>query len=53
LQLAQTLSVPLFAIQASHAVYEMALAAGYGRQDYSAIAQLWSDWGRPAVPAVR
>lgn len=50
LQLAQSFSVPLFAIQASHSVYDMASAAGYGRQDYSAIARLWSDWGRPAVP---
>lgn len=52
LQLAQSFGVPLFAIQASHSVYDMASAAGYGRQDYAAIARLWSDWGRPAVPAV-
>jgi 3-hydroxyisobutyrate dehydrogenase len=50
LQLAQTAGVPLFAIQASHSVYEMAAAAGYGRDDYAAIAKLWADWGRPAVP---
>jgi len=49
LALAQTAGVPLFAIQASHSVYEMAAAAGYGRDDYAAIAKLWSDWGRPAV----
>lgn len=53
LQLAQSFSVPLFAIQASHSVYDMASAAGYGRQDYAAIARLWSDWNRPAVPAAR
>lgn len=50
LQLAQTLGVPLFATQASHSVYEMGVAAGYGRDDYAAVAKLWSDWGRPAVP---
>jgi 3-hydroxyisobutyrate dehydrogenase len=50
LRLAQNLGVPLFAIQASHSVYEMAATAGYGRDDYAAIARLWSDWGRPAVP---
>lgn len=51
LQLAQSLGVPLFAIQASHAVYEMGVAAGYGREDYAAVARLWADWGRPAVPS--
>lgn len=50
LQLAQKLGVPLFAIQASHSVYEIASVAGYGRDDYAAIAKLWADWGRPAVP---
>jgi len=50
LQLAQSLGVPLFAIQGSHTVYEIAAAAGYGRDDYAAIARLWADWGRPAVP---
>lgn len=51
LQLAQNLGVPLFAIQGSHSVYEMAAAAGYGRDDYAAVAKLWSDWGCPTVPA--
>lgn len=50
LQLAQSLGVPLFAIQGSHSVYEMAAAAGYGREDYAAVARLWADWGRPAAP---
>lgn len=50
LELAQSLGVPLFAIQASHTVYEIATAAGYGRDDYAAIARLWADWGRPTVP---
>lgn len=53
LELAQALRVPLFAIQASHSVYDMASVAGYGRLDYAAIARLWADWGRPAVPVAR
>ena len=51
LQLAQTLGVPLFAIQGAHSVYDMAAAAGYGRDDYAAVAKLWADWGCPTVPA--
>lgn len=50
LQLAQELGVPLFAIQGSHSVYDIAAAAGYGRDDYAAIAKLWADWGCPTVP---
>lgn len=53
LQLAQNLGVPLFAIQGSHSVYDMAAAAGYGRDDYAAVAKLWSDWGCPTVPAAK
>jgi 3-hydroxyisobutyrate dehydrogenase len=44
LALAQELHVPLFAIGGSHAVYEIANAAGLGRLDYAAIAKLWEDW---------
>lgn len=51
LELGQTLGVPLFAIQASHSVYEMAVQAGFGREDYASVAKLWADWGCPAVPA--
>ncbi len=51
LELAQTLGVPLFAIQGSHTIYDIAVAAGYGRDDYAAIAKVWADWGKPAVPA--
>ena len=51
LQLAQTLGVPLFAIQGSHSVYDIGVAAGYGRDDYAVVAKLWADWGCPAVPA--
>jgi len=50
LDLAQTAGVPLFAIQASHSVYEMAARAGYAREDYAAIAKLWAGWNVPAVP---
>lgn len=53
LQLAQTLGVPLFAIQGSHSVYDMASAAGYGRDDYAAVAKLWAGWGCPSVPAAK
>lgn len=49
LELAQALDVPLFAIQASHSVYEIAARAGYGRDDYAAIAKIWADWGKPAA----
>lgn len=44
LALAQASKVPVFAIGASHAVYEMALAEGKGQLDYAAIAQLWESW---------
>ncbi|SDU15229.1 NAD(P)-dependent oxidoreductase [Stappia sp. ES.058] len=50
LDLAQTESIPLFAIQAAHSVYEMAARAGYAREDYAVIAKLWEDWHVPAVP---
>lgn len=41
LELAQTSKVPLFAIQAAHTVYELAMAEGLARNDYAAIATLW------------
>lgn len=44
LSLAQSTGVPIFAIQASHTVYELALADGKGRLDYASIAQLWESW---------
>ena len=50
LALAQQAGVPIFAIQASHSVYEMAAGAGYGREDYAVIAKLWEGWGKPALP---
>lgn len=50
LKLALGENVPLFAIQACHSVYEMGIQAGYGRDDYAAIAKLWADWGKPTIP---
>lgn len=48
LALAQSTNVPIFAIHASHVVYELALAQGKGRLDYASIAQMWESWlGRP------
>ena len=51
LELAQKLRVPLFAIQGAHSVYDMAVAAGDGREDYASVAKLWTAWGCPCVPA--
>ncbi len=42
--LAQELGVPLFAIQASHTPYEIALSRGMGRKDYASLALLWEEW---------
>ncbi|MFV0245116.1 MAG: NAD(P)-dependent oxidoreductase [Qingshengfaniella sp.] len=50
LALAQKTGVPLFAIQASHSVYEMGVQAGHERDDYAAIAKLWAGWNKPAAP---
>ncbi len=50
LNLAQTHRVPLFAIQAAHSVYEMAVGAGYAANDYAVIARLFEGWGTPTVP---
>jgi len=44
LALAQRHHVPLFAVQAAHTAYELASAAGLGREDYAAIAKLWEEW---------
>jgi 3-hydroxyisobutyrate dehydrogenase-like beta-hydroxyacid dehydrogenase len=44
LRMAQSTGVPLFAIQASHTVYELALSADLARLDYSSIASLWEGW---------
>lgn len=45
LELSQQGHVPLFAIQSAHTVYEAAVAMGFARLDYAAIARLWEQWG--------
>lgn len=50
LELAQESGVPLLAIQSAHTVYELAVASGWGRDDYAGIARLWEAWtGRSFV----
>ncbi|MCC2596256.1 NAD-binding protein [Pusillimonas sp. MFBS29] len=44
LDLARELGVPLFTMQASHSVYEIAGAEGLDRQDYASISRLWEKW---------
>lgn len=44
LALAQEGRVPLFATQAAHTVYELAMADELGREDYASIAMLWEKW---------
>ncbi|MBB6453705.1 3-hydroxyisobutyrate dehydrogenase-like beta-hydroxyacid dehydrogenase [Salirhabdus euzebyi] len=44
LQLASELEIPLFSMQSTHTVYDIALKEGYGELDYSSIAKLWSKW---------
>ncbi|GGK03434.1 3-hydroxyisobutyrate dehydrogenase [Lentibacillus kapialis] len=44
LELAQQFKIPLFTIQSSHTVYEIAQNEGYGELDYAAIAILWEKW---------
>jgi 3-hydroxyisobutyrate dehydrogenase-like beta-hydroxyacid dehydrogenase len=44
LALAQQSQVPLFAIHAAHAVYEIAMGQDLARLDYASIARLWESW---------
>lgn len=44
LELARELGVPLFTMQASHTVYEIARNEGLDRLDYAAISKLWEKW---------
>lgn len=48
LELAQSLQIPLFAIQGSHTVYELAMAKGLARKDYASIATLWPQFAETA-----
>lgn len=44
LSMAQEAGVPVFTIPAAHGVYEMAMAAGFEREDYAALVKLWERW---------
>jgi len=44
LDLARELGVPLFTMQASHTVYDIAKCEGLGQLDYAAISKLWERW---------
>lgn len=44
LDLAYELGVPVFTMQASHTVYDIAQASGLGQQDYASISKLWEQW---------
>lgn len=44
LRLAGASSVPLFAIHATHTVYDLAVSNGLGSNDYASIATLWEGW---------
>jgi 3-hydroxyisobutyrate dehydrogenase len=43
-QLAQDAGIPIFTIPAAHGVFEIAISAGWAREDYSALAKLWENW---------
>jgi 3-hydroxyisobutyrate dehydrogenase-like beta-hydroxyacid dehydrogenase len=43
--MAQELHVPVFTMQASHTVYEIAMQQGLANLDYASIAKLWESWG--------
>ena len=45
LAMAQELHVPVFTMQASHTVYEIAVQQGLANLDYASIAKLWESWG--------
>jgi len=44
LDTARALGVPLFAIAATHGVYEIAVGEGLGEQDYASLGWLWEKW---------
>lgn len=44
LDYARAMQVPLFTMQASHSVYEMAMHEGLSGQDYASISKLWERW---------
>ena len=44
IEFANKMGVPLFTMQASHSVYEMAVSEGLGGLDYASISKLWERW---------
>jgi 3-hydroxyisobutyrate dehydrogenase-like beta-hydroxyacid dehydrogenase len=44
LETARALGVPMFATQAAHAAYEVAVREGLGTLDYASIGTLWEKW---------
>jgi 3-hydroxyisobutyrate dehydrogenase-like beta-hydroxyacid dehydrogenase len=44
LDLGRELGVPLFTMQASHSIYEIACNQGLDRLDYASISKLWEGW---------
>ncbi len=49
LEMAMDLAVPLFTIQASQTVYEIAAHGAHADDDFCAIADLWQQWGTPVA----
>ena len=44
LDTARALGVPMFATQAAHAAYEVAVREGFGALDYASLGTLWEKW---------
>jgi 3-hydroxyisobutyrate dehydrogenase-like beta-hydroxyacid dehydrogenase len=44
LETARALGAPLFAIQAAHSVYELAVREGLAELDYASVGRLWERW---------
>jgi 3-hydroxyisobutyrate dehydrogenase-like beta-hydroxyacid dehydrogenase len=44
IETARSLGVPLFAIAATHGVYEIAVGEGLGDLDYASMGRLWEKW---------
>jgi 3-hydroxyisobutyrate dehydrogenase-like beta-hydroxyacid dehydrogenase len=44
LETARALGVPVFAIAATHGVYDLAVAEGLGQLDYASMGLLWEKW---------
>lgn len=51
LETAHRLNIPLFAMAASHSVYEIAAREGMAAQDYAVIGKLWEKWAGIEIPA--